>query len=210
MLNIRLTDRMTVPGQPGSGKTTLVRYIAQLAMPNVYIYDTNDQYGEFGPEQRYVPRTGSMEEFEKACELMCNRTDCLFIVEEAHKYLREGRELGEYAFDVVNRGRNWGIGMIAVTTRVQRLSKDFFDLCRMVFFFRCGLRSRSYLREMVPDQVRVIQSLKPFHFLAYNLEEETGKVATLVLPPSEAAAPPAKTHPSRAHIEAVDKVEKDD
>lgn len=106
----------------------------------------------------------------------------MFIVEECERYIGQGRELGPYAFDLVNRGRNWGIGCVAVTRRIQRISKDFFDLCQNVIFFKCGLKSREYISDMIgKEHLKTIMSLDRYEFLYYNLETEESTIAHLQL-----------------------------
>jgi len=38
-MNIKSTDRVTMAGLPGTGKTTLAKYLASLCMSRVLIYD---------------------------------------------------------------------------------------------------------------------------------------------------------------------------
>ena len=182
MMSISSTDRITLSGLPGTGKTTLSRYLAKLYMPNLLIYDPLDQYKSFPNECRYVPESDSMAEFEEVCRQLCSVSNKTFLIEEAERYIGQGRPMGTNAFELINRGRNWGAGIIAVTRRIQRLSKDYFDLCQSVIFFRCGLKSREYLSEMIgKEQSMLITRMPRYHFLYYNLEEEVTDCYTLDL-----------------------------
>jgi len=182
-IDIKSTDRVTLSGLPDSGKTILAKYLAALAEPRLLIYDPLAQYDGFPDSMRYVPKNDSLEEFEEVCRKLCSTPNMFFVIEEAERYIGQGKPLGPYAFDLINRGRNWGVGILAVTRRIQRLSKDYFDLCRHVFFFRQGLRSYDYVKEMVgPDAVARIHQLNPYHFLHYDLVQEQFTVATLTLP----------------------------
>src|SRR4030042_4493860 len=153
MLPMKADDRITLCGLPGQGKTTLARYLAALCEPNLLIYDPLDQYTNFDPKCHYVPQSDSLAEFESVCRKLCARSNVVFLIEEAERYLGQGKPIGPYAFDLINRGRNWGVGIIAVTRRIQRLSKDYFDLCQNVIAFRCGLKSREYLQDMLGPQI---------------------------------------------------------
>jgi len=39
MLEMRSTSRVTLAGLPGTGKTTLAKYLGSLCLPNLLIYD---------------------------------------------------------------------------------------------------------------------------------------------------------------------------
>ena len=181
-MKMRATDRVTVCGLPGTGKTTLTKYLCSLYEPDLLIYDPLAQYVNFPSECRYIPKSDSLTEFDSVCRQLCARSNVVFVIEEAERYLGQGKALGPYAFDLINRGRNWGVGVVAVTRRIQRLSKDFFDLCQHVFFFKCGLKSRDYIKDMIGQgECQIITGLERFHFLYYDLEAEETEVATLEL-----------------------------
>lgn len=179
-LEIKSTDRVTVCGLPGTGKTTLAKYFASLTEPKCLIYDPLQQYEGFPEECRYIPRSDSLQEFDSICRRLRATGNITFIVEECERYIGQGKPLGENAFDLINRGRNWGVGIFAVTRRIQRLSKDFFDLCQHCFIFRIGLKSRGYVADMIGwDETRKIMALPLYHFLHYNVETEESSVHVL-------------------------------
>ena len=179
---INSTDRVTISGLPGTGKTTLTRYLCSLVEPYLLLYDPLDQYTGFKDECRHVPKTDSLIEFDNVCKQLCARSNVTFVVEEAERYLGQGKPLYENTFNLINRGRNWGVGIIAVTRRIQRLSKDYFDLCQHVIFFRCGVKSRGYIKDMcgwgIADKVI---KLERYHFLMYNVETEETAIRYLNL-----------------------------
>lgn len=146
------------------------------------IYDPLAQYDQFPDECRYIPKSDGLPEFDAVCRRLRAQGNITFIVEECERYIGQGKQLGENAFDLINRGRNWGVGIVAVTRRIQRLSKDFFDLCQHLFLFRTGLKSREYIADMIGwvDTKRVIQ-LPLYHFLHYNVETEESSVYVLKL-----------------------------
>jgi len=100
MLKIRSTDRVTISGLPGSGKTTLSKYLAALVEPNCLIYDPLSQYENFPDEYRYIPKSDSLLEFDAVCRQLRAKGNVTFIIEEAERYLGQGKPLGENAFDL--------------------------------------------------------------------------------------------------------------
>lgn len=182
MLEIRSTDRVTIAGLPGTGKTVLSKYLASLCEPNLLVYDPLAQYDGFSDECRYIPKSDNLAEFDAVCRQLRARGNITFFVEECERYIGQGKPLGEHAFDLINRGRNWGVGIVAITRRIQRLSKDYFDLCQHLFLFRIGLKSREYVADMIGWEVtRKVMRLPLYHFLHYNIETEDSSVHVLKL-----------------------------
>ncbi|MBT9133056.1 MAG: hypothetical protein DDT33_01587 [Firmicutes bacterium] len=179
-LRISRSDRITIAGLPGTGKTTLAKYIGSLCVPRVLVYDPLAQYNGFEDEHRYIPKGDTAAEFNIVCKRLMARGNVMFVVEECERYIGQGRPLGDDAFDVINRGRNFGIGITAVTRRIQRLSKDYFDLCQHIIFFKCGLKSREYISDMIGwADTNKIRKLSKYSFLYYNVESEESSIHTL-------------------------------
>ena len=179
-LRISRSDRITIAGLPGTGKTTLAKFLASLCLPRVLIYDPLSQYSGFEDEYRYIPKSDSQAEFNSICRRLRSQSNIMFVVEECERYIGQGRPLGDDAFDLVNRGRNWNVGIVAVTRRIQRLSKDYFDLCQHIFFFKCGLKSREYIADMIGRaEANRIMKLTKYSFLHYDVETEETSVHKL-------------------------------
>jgi len=214
MLKIDATDRICVAGLPRSGKTVLMRYLATLPR-RVYIIDPLNQYGEFGEvgdvlsgKTRCVLRLDEFDMFEDVCKKLHHVSNVTLVVEEAEHFIAQGRKMGTYSASLIQMGRNWGIGIWCTTRRIQGISKTFFDLAQHVMFFRCGLKSRDYIADMIgQDYVRpviksrynstgyTITTLPEHAFLHFNLETEDAQISKLELG-------------ARSHIETEGKVKK--
>lgn len=186
MIRLKSTDRITICGNTGTGKTTLVKYLARNYLRSgipILIYDSIEQYHTFSDDQRYIPKSNSFSEFDAICYQVIRQGNMVFIVEECERYLGQGQFSGpSYAFDLINKGRNWGLGLIAVTRRIQRLSKDYFDLCQSIFFFKCGLTSRGYLNDMIGrEKSDLIIGLKQYEFLHYDVDTSEFEITKLNL-----------------------------
>ncbi len=193
-MEIKSTDRICVSGLPGTGKTYFLRYLASLAEPDILIIDPLDQYSMFPDKCRYVPKRETPQELEDICKSLFARANCTLIIEEAEQYLQQGRAMLPYTSGLIRMGRNWGIGIWATTRRIQDINKRFFDLAQHCFFFRCGLKSRDYIADMIgPEFVYpypnpkynktgyCVTTLPPFHALHFNLDDETAEIITLKL-----------------------------
>ncbi len=186
------TDRICICGLPGGGKTTLAKYLASLAEPNLIIIDPLGQYTNFPKECLRYPKRMDPMFLEGIAKELWNRKDTVLLIEEAEQFMKQGKPLLEYTSGLVRMGRNWGIGIIVVTRRIQELSKEYFGHCQQVFFYKCDLKSREYIgdllgNEFVKPQVKretnttgyVINTLPKFAFLHYNLETEEARVSRL-------------------------------
>jgi len=194
MIDIKSTDRICISGLTGTGKTFLLRYLCSLIEPNLLIIDPLDQYDMFPNECRYIPKRETPNELEDISRMLHARSNMVLVIEEAEQYISQGRAMLPYTSSLIRMGRNWGIGVWATTRRIQDINKRFFDLAQHCFFFRCGLQSREYIANMIGKEY-VYQNIKPqqnktgytlltlpdYHFLYYNLKDETSEVGTLKL-----------------------------
>lgn len=122
------------------------------------------------------------------------RANCTLIIEEAEQYLSQQRPMLPATSQLIRMGRNWGIGIWGTTRRIQDVNKRFFDLCQHSFFFRCGLKSRDYIADMIGQELvypvaspkynhtgYTITTLPQYHCLHYNLDDETTEIIVLKL-----------------------------
>jgi len=193
-MDIKSTDRILISGLPGTGKTYFLRYLASLAEPDILIIDPLDQYSMFPDECRYIPKRETPNELEDICKGLMARSNVVLIIEESEQYLSQQRAMLPATSMLIRMGRNWGIGVWGTTRRIQDVNKRFFDLCQHSFFFRCGLKSRDYIADMIgPEFVYPVASpkynltgytittLPLYHCLHFNLDDETAEIITLKL-----------------------------
>jgi len=158
----------TIGGMRGTGKTELTKNIMR-PFGKVLVWDPIGQYPEFN---RYVPTTGTMAEFEYVCDWVWREQNILFVIEECESWIGENMAMSPSFWKIINRGRNYGIGVMAVTRRIANLSKTVFSLSDHVFLFRFfAPNDVKYCAEFIGrewgDRLRV---LPKFNFLYYGAE----------------------------------------
>jgi len=156
-----------------------------------------NQYTSFPDECRIVPKQMIPQELEVISRRLCATSNITLIVEEMEQFIPQGKPILPYTSMLIRMGRNWGIGVWGTTRRIQQINKEFFDLCQHCFFFRCGLKSRDYIANMIggeyvymPAQPNynttgyAVTTLPPFHTMHFNLEDESARVMVLKMPDS--------------------------
>lgn len=202
MAIISNTNRICISGQTGTGKTTLARYFAAMYEDLIYIFDPLNQYSEFGEpgdiregKKRCIPLVSNgPQELEKVARILHRLEDRTLIIEEAEQFIPQRKPLLPATASLIQMGRNWGIGIICITRRIQEVNKTFFDLAQHVFFYRCGFKSREYIADMIGKEFMyrvpkhyanttgyVISNLPFYHCLHFNLETEESQVVTVNL-----------------------------
>lgn len=206
MIKLGPEDRLCIAGLGGQGKTYLMRYLLSVAPDSFqpYIIDPLNQYTQFGDigdllqgGKRCVPNmANAMQEMEHICHKLHAVDKRILVVEEAEQFIPQRRPMQPRTASLIQMGRNWNVGIWGTTRRIQDINKVFFDLAQRVFFFRCGLNSRNYISDLIgadyihesrPTKYRVnktgftITSLPPYHFIHFDLQEETAQVMCLQL-----------------------------
>ena len=186
-INLKISNRIVVAGIPGSGKSTFARYLASHCLPpqgqtepNLMIIDPLNQYGVFdeliGDGYRFVPERQDIQDLERICRHLCGVSNHMLLIEECEDYIYQGVSLPPYTYKVIRQGRNWGIGLMGVSQRIQEVDKKFVDRANHLFLFKCGFESFSYLREKIGKEraVRVLALDGPTHeFVHYDISAQT-------------------------------------
>ncbi len=196
--NFKTDDRIAVTGQPGTGKSVFTMYLATLIPEDrLLIVDPLDQYGQFPDKCRYVPKdTSPAEEFNALAKQVMARGNVTLFVEEAQRYMPEGKAIGEDTMAMINRGRNFGVGIVAISQRIQHITKNYWDLAQNIVFFRPGLKTRTILGEFGTKDAKVaIENLRDREFIHFSLRDDTWNKAMLKFPqdrmPAEGEKGPA-------------------
>lgn len=163
---MRSDELVTIAGQRGHGKTTAAKSLISK-LSRVVIWDPMGDYKGF--PNRYIPHTGSIEEFNeflKACWIQGN----IFVfVDEADQVLPEGRPLCEYGRKIVNLGRHRNIGMGMITRRIAMLNKTAVSQCQELILFHTFIPNDiRYLKEFIvgADQLKY---LPKYQFKTYQM-----------------------------------------
>jgi len=201
-----------------------MRYLATLPR-RIYIIDPLNQYAEFGEvgdvlsgATRCVLQLDDIEGFENVCKRLNHISNLTLIVEEAEHFISQGKKMGTYSSSLIQMGRNWGIGVWCTTRRIQGISKTFFDLAQHMMFFRCGLKSRDYIADMIGNDFvwpRVnskynhtgytITNLPEHAFLHFNLETEDSEIQKLELGARPHIADADKGSAGKVPVESIEK-----
>lgn len=177
--NYKPDELMIISGLRGSGKTYLAKNIIKTKFipnkNNYYIYDLNDEYREFPPENVYVPKTTGEVEFETVAKKIWETGDVTFDVDEAENFINVRKPLTESMIAITRRGRHRKIGSIAITRRIAEFSKEFFSLSDWVILFKMfSPNDIRYIAEfLTKEDADRLSTLKPYHYLVYS----QGKVA---------------------------------
>ena len=142
--------------------------------------------------KRWVPKQESPQELETIARKLHSVSNITLIIEEAEQYIGQSRPMLPYTSALIRMGRNWGVGVWTTTRRIQDINKRFFDLCQRVFFYRCGLKSRDYIADMIGSEYvwerygtkynktgYTLTSLPPWHAIHFDLEKEAAQIITL-------------------------------
>jgi DNA helicase HerA-like ATPase len=173
-------EGITIGGIRGYGKTTLAKMLLRK-FPRVLVYDPLDQYQGFN---RYVPQSDTPEEFAYVANWVWREQNIMFAIEECENYIGEGMAICQAAKNIINRGRNYGIGYMAITRRIANLSKTAFSLSDHVFLFRFfAPNDVRYCSDFIGrDWAARLQELPKHNFLYYGAQGEVCECPPIKVP----------------------------
>lgn len=157
---MRSDELITIAGKRGYGKTTAAKTLISKLI-RVIIWDPMNEYKEF--PNRYIPSTGSIEEFNRFLKFYWDQGNIFIFVDEADQVLPEGRPLCEYGGKIVNLGRHKNIGMGTITRRIALLNKTVVSQAQELILFHTFIPNDiRYLNEFIigADQLRTLPKYK--------------------------------------------------
>jgi hypothetical protein len=172
------------------GKSDLCKKIcASLNLKHCLIYDTMWEYnmtaygyvgfkwrtGENAPKiNREIVRTHGVNKsiFNGVCRNVLESRNVFFVIDECDKYADNTplRYQSEHFDTIIEQGKHYGVGVLAITRRLANLSKTILGESRQVISFY----------QFLPNDVEVLNKfigeknadrsmkLKPFEYLAFK------------------------------------------
>lgn len=135
-------DELTVIlGKRGSGKTELIKYFVRkliMAEKSLLIFDVVGNLSGFKTFKRvsyYALNPHNTTRIDNIINTEKKRLPYVFILDEADRYDYFANSKSNLS-DLINLGRNWGIGVIASARRTANISKDFISNANNYFVFR--------------------------------------------------------------------------
>jgi len=210
--NMRTTDVLLVSGKRGTGKTFFVKwYIKEhlLGRVSVFIYDPLWQYGDLGEVVHDLneanskqgvmksnkalvyqpsPEDDNLDVFDDVAGWVLQRKNIVLVGEEINEYMTPNMITPQFRA-LVRRGRNYGIGIFAVTHRPAYLSLNFLNMIDHWFIFQQDLkrdleRLYEYMERANPEiDEDFIAGLPDRHFIHYFRDRDTGKAKAVPMKP---------------------------
>jgi len=166
-LNIKSDEGIIILGKRGSGKTTLARYLISTFNFSIFIFDVIGNYRDFKDKANYLLLNPRSEAPNLYFQKILENGNTFVILDEADRY-----EYSPELSDLINLGRNFNIGYLAIARRTANIHKDFLSNSNYSFIFHHSQENdiahiiRSYA--VNPEE---ITSLKQYEFLVFQNDD---------------------------------------
>lgn len=187
LIDVKSTDRVAIFGQTGSGKTFFARYLVRSARRLVVMDPKGMLRGKWGLQEWSsrtrkrlkngfpvrvripAPISGNWEPY--LVEIY-NAGDLVLYIDEMYGVVPIGKRAPNYLNAIYTRGRELGIGVIAVSQRPAWIPREMISESTWFFCFRLMLEDdrRSVAQIMGPAALGFIRDR--YGFLTYNAEWE--------------------------------------
>lgn len=170
-IQVRQSDGIVVLGKRGSGKTTLVRYLIN-SMPNYrfVIIDVVGNLGQFKNSRNveyHLINPHAENRIDSICGSAMKAGNCMVILDEADRL-----EYTTNLSDLLNVGRNYGVGYMATARRTANIHKDYLANQRHAFVFKHTYpRDVKVLTEWLDIDERVFRHLEQYKTLYFCDDE---------------------------------------
>lgn len=181
-------------GRRGVGKTTLARAIARH-QARIVVWD---YLGEYGPlpfrsdgnpvalgeylrwasgrtfaAARYVPREGTVEEFEEWCAIVYGFHDFVVVVEEVAAVAQASYIPPEFG-RVVRQGRHRGLGLLWTTQRLNEVSRTLTSLtdCWAGFSLSEPADLQALAHRCGREYAEQVSKLPRFEWVGYDVDTQ--------------------------------------
>ncbi len=178
-MEIQSDNSIVVLGKRGSGKTTLIRYLINIAISNhihIAILDIVGNYIQFKGIKNvdyYLVQPHNANKLNKIFSEVYKNGNQMMVLDEADMYdyslLKK-----DLFYSIINLGRNFGIGYIASARRTANIPKDFISNANYSFIFKHVLpQDLAVLREWFSEDEEIFKNLDEHEFAIFkdgNLE----------------------------------------
>lgn len=165
---IRTNSITSIAGMRGSGKTSLAKRILAQVKGDVVVYDP---MWEYPSKYSFHPISDSKIDFESFMESVWDKGNIYVCVDEAERYFRGKKQLGEYASKVVNTGRHRNIGLLVITRRIAELNKTVFGLSDTAILFQMFLPNDIwYINWFYGEKAKELRTLAKYKYEVFSME----------------------------------------
>lgn len=197
-LEVDTDQKITVLGKTGSGKTNLIKVLMADILPdyNFVLLDSIGNFAEFEGKpniEYHQVNPADEEEIDKIIYSALERGDCMVVIDEVDRYnSKKGTMLNE----LVNLGRNYGVGGIFAARRTADVDKDILANSPYIFVFQHILpQDLSVLIDWFAQPEDVFRDLQEFEAILFKDGEQiwVGKVPEMpTTKPTVKPQPPKK------------------
>jgi uncharacterized C2H2 Zn-finger protein/energy-coupling factor transporter ATP-binding protein EcfA2 len=137
-LEVDVSDKITVLGKTGSGKTNLIKVLISDILPDYkfILLDSLGNYSEYEGQanvEYHLVNPTNTEDVDEIIYAALEAGDCMVVVDEVDRYqAKKGTMLNE----LVNLGRNYGVGGIFAARRTAAVDKDILANSPYIFTFQ--------------------------------------------------------------------------
>ena len=171
VLTIKQSDGVMSLGKRGSGKTSLVRFLVS-AMPQYHyiVIDIVGNLGQFKDAKNcryHLINPHDEAAINAICRGAMKQGNCMVVMDEVDRL-----EYTEALSDLINVGRNYGVGYIATARRTANVHKDILANQTHAFIFKHTYpRDVKVLTEWLNLDERTLRHLEQYKCLYFKEDE---------------------------------------